>query len=189
MSQVTLSEKGIGPFQYRGYNYWVAPASTRVLRRWGLRGTDTGLPNLPYVNSSTPVDDHNLGDYNTNVLTSSTYSSINDGNGSIGAPAATYTRELGPEWYLPNSRELHHVIYQNRSAIDAADTTIGGSTSPSLANIGASTARDGSNTRSTPQVWSSTERSSTSAFSQRLSDGSISSSKVNETWVVAVRRA
>ena len=34
MTQVTLSKKGIGPFEYNGYQYYVAPASKRMKSRW-----------------------------------------------------------------------------------------------------------------------------------------------------------
>jgi hypothetical protein len=168
--------------QRGGYWLLAAPANKRVLRRWGLYGTDTTLPN-------NPVPDPNSGVHNTDALTSATYSSVNDGQGSIGAPAAEYCRSLGADYFLPNREDLD-LVQQNQAAIDAADPTVtGASAQPTLANIGAGSARDGSNSRSTPWVWSSTEFSSDYARRQRLSDGHESyGSKNYEFWVVPVRR-
>ena len=89
-------------------------------------------------------------------------------------------------WPIPTNDELHHVIYQNMSAIDAADTTISGSDSPSLANIGAATAKDDNAPRSTTWVWSSTEGSSVTAWSQNFSDGYIYKSMYSERWAVGI---
>lgn len=154
--------------------YWIlaAPATKRALRRWGLYDTDTTLPNI----TSTGTPDPNSGTYNTDVLTSATYANINDGYGSIGAPAAKFCRDQGYD--LPNKEELN-LIYQNRAAIDAADTSGGTAT---LAAIAASTG-------GTSWVWSSTENSSRNAWIQRVSDGYQGGNvKVDSGWVVPLRR-
>ena len=135
MTQVTLSKKGIGPIEYNGYQYYVAPASERIIARWSGNSVD-----------------------------------IN-----------------GKAWDIPTREELNNVVYQNKEEIDEVDATVSVSTSPSLANIGTATARDGSNTRSTPWVWSSTEYSSYRAWAQRFSDGHIISFfKTSELWVVGI---
>jgi hypothetical protein len=160
--------------------FWIlaAPATKRAIRSWGLYGTDTTLPNI--TSSSTP--DPNSGEYNTGVLTSATYANVNDGYGSIGAPAAKYCRlELDKPYDLPNKEELNF-LYQNRAAIDAADTSGGAVT---LAKIEAGAAQGSASNR----VWSSTELDGGIAWFHRFSDGSRSANaKYPEYWVVPVRR-
>ena len=152
-----------------------APATMRAIRKWGLYSTDTSLPN-------DPDPDPNTGEYNTDVLTSATYNSINDGQGSIGSPAADYSRSVGDGSYsLPNRQELD-LIYQKRAIIDAADTSGGAVT---LAAIGAGSAPG----NTTPNVWSSTEYSANNARFQTFSSGaSHTNVKTLEYWVVPVRR-
>lgn len=164
--------------QLNGFWLLAAPATKRAIRRHGLYGTDTTLPNI----GSAATPDPNSGTYNTDVLTSATYANVNDGQGSIGAPAAKYCRfELDKAYDLPNKEELNF-LYQNRASIDAADTSGGAVT---LAKIVAGTAPGGSTSR----VWSSTEYSSGYSWSQRFSDGFQDSSlKYYEYWAVPVRR-
>ena len=164
--------------QLNGFWILAAPATKRAIRRHGLYGTDTTLPNI--TSAATP--DPNSGTYNTDALTSATYANVNDGKGSIGAPAAKYCRfELDKAYDLPNKEELNF-LYQNRAAIDAADTSGGAAT---LASIDSSeTAANGYG-----RIWSSTVFSSNSAWTQRFSSGTQSGNPKNgEYWVVPVRR-
>ena len=163
--------------QLNGFWILAAPATKRAIRRHGLYGTDTTLPNI--TSAATP--DPNSGTYNTNVLTSATYANVNDGY-VTGAAAAKYCRfELDKAYDLPNKEELNF-LYQNRAAIDAADTSGGAVT---LAKIGAGTAPG----NATPWIWSSTETSSYHSWYQRFSDGyQHYTNKDGELWVVPVRR-
>lgn len=148
--------------QLGGYWLLAAPATKRAQRKWGLYGTDTSLPN-------NPSPDPNDGVYNTDVLTSSTYNSVNDGQGSTGAPAADYCRSLGEDYFLPNQEELNEV-FLNKDVIDEADTSGGANT---LASFG------------TTYVWSSTEHSSALARIQSFSVGGQGGAyKHDEYWVV-----
>lgn len=159
----TLPDGGIVFGQEGGDWLVVAPASQRQVATWGLYGTDTTLPNL---GSGAPPNDPNSSEYNTDVLTSSTYNSINDGKGNIGSPAADYCRSLGYD--LPNAKDLQ-LIYNNRAQIDAADST---------GNL------------PTSGVWSSTENSYIFACLMNLSKGSwlYNAPKNIPYWVVPFRR-
>ena len=148
----------------------VAPAMKRAMRRWGLYDTDTVLPNI----TSAATVDPNTGTYNTDVLTGATYSSVNDGQNSVGAPAAKWCRDQGYD--LPNKEELN-LIYQNRAAIDAADKSGGAAT---LAYIAA---------HAISWVWTSTEYDSGYSWHQRFSDGGKAyNGKLYELWGVPARR-
>lgn len=148
----------------------VAPAMKRAMKKWGLYGTDTSLPNI----TSAGAVDPNTGTYNTDVLTSAAYNSKSDGQGSVGAPAAKWCRDQGYD--LPNKEELN-LIYQNRAAIDMADESGGAAT---LAYIAA---------HATPLVWSSTEHGRSPSWNQRFSDGNQNNNnKNNEFWAVPARR-
>ena len=147
----------------------VAPAIKRAKKRWGLYGTDTTLPNI----GSAAQADPNTGKYNTDVLVSATYANVNDGQGSIGAPAAKWCRDQGYD--LPNKEELN-LIYQNRAAIDAADTS-GGAEKLSITGANA------------PRVWSSSENGGSAAWVHYFADGATgATSKSNEYLAVPVRR-
>ena len=123
MSQVALTDIGVGPFEYDGHRYYVAPASERMISSWP--GSSTNVP----------------------------------------------TKE-----------ELNEIIYKNKEPIDTTDTTSGTKLSD-IAN-GPNDASNGWN-----GVWSSTEISSTGAWSQRLSDGNIGShGKFFEHWVVGIHK-
>lgn len=157
--------------QSDGKWYLAAPASKRALKEWGDRGGDTELPN-------DPDPDPNSSKHNTDVLIGR----------SATHPAAEYCRSLSADYQLPN-RTVATLIYDNKDAIDAADESVDGSSEqPTLANIASEDARDGSNSRSTNYIWSSTEYSSYYARTVRLSDGSQNGNrKDNELWVVPVR--
>lgn len=167
-----LTDGGIVFAQQGGDWLVAAPATVRDTRMWGLSGTDTILSNA--------IPDPNTGKYNTDVLTSSQYNSINDGEGSIGSPAAEYARSNGYD--LPNRQETQ-LVHDNRAAIDAADTSGGGVT---LAAIEAGNAPGGS----TRYVWSSTEASSANANALDLRNNSwgFGLSKDYTAWVVPVKR-
>ena len=101
----------------------VSPASQRKANiKWGLYGTDTTLPNY----TSAGFADAKTGAQNTDVLTSSAYSSVNDGQGSVGAPAATLCQNLTFEgctdFFLPNYNELIFVRTHGE-LIDSLDET------------------------------------------------------------------
>lgn len=101
----------------------VSPASQRKANiKWGLYSTDTTLPNY----TSEGFTDTKTGAQNTDVLTSSTYSSVNDGQGSVGAPAATYCQNLEFEgctdFFLPNYNETI-LIRTHKGLIDSLDET------------------------------------------------------------------
>lgn len=121
------------PFLFSDRKYgWlvVAPASQRKANiRWGLYGTDTILTNYNKVGF---LDDK-TGAQNTDVFTSSIYSSINDGQGSVGAPAATYCQNLEFEgcsdFFLPNYNELI-LLRTHKVLIDSLDET--GTANPTL---------------------------------------------------------
>lgn len=156
----------------------VAPATKRAIRRWGLYDTDTTLPNI----GSGATPDPNSGEYNTGVLVSAAYENINDGLGSVGAPAAKYCRlELDKPYDLPNKEELNF-LFQNRTAIDAADNSGGAVT---LAAIAAGTAPGSTSIR----IWSSTENSSKNAWANVFSSGiQTQTIKSIEHWAVPIRR-
>jgi hypothetical protein len=157
----------------------VAPASLRTTKDWGLYGTDTSLPNWTSGSGTTTTPtDPNSSEYNTDVLTSPTYNSINDGQGNVGATAAEYCRSLGYD--LPNASDLQ-LIYNNRTQIDALDTS-GGAT---LSAISSGTA-PGSTTSS---VWSSSEYSSYNAWSLLFSYGYWNcTNKLGSRWVIPFKR-
>lgn len=147
----------------------VAPASQRQMKKWGLHTIDTSLPNWATGSGTTTTpNDPNSSEYNTDVLTSPAYNSINDGYGNTGAPAAEYCRSLGYD--LPNSHDLQ-LIYNNRSQINAADS---------------------SGNLPTLYVWSSTEFTSFLAwylnFGNGRWEGIFDRSKNYSTWVVPFKR-
>lgn len=147
----------------------VAPAIKRAKKRWGLYNTDTTLPNI--TAAATP--DPNTGKYNTDVLVSATYANVNDGQGSVGSPAAKWCRDQGYD--LPNKEELN-LIYQNRAAIDAADTSGGAAT---LAYIAANEV----------YAWSSSECYHYYSWYQHFFAGNqYASTKSSEFWVLPARR-
>jgi hypothetical protein len=187
--KITTSTMGIGTvlpdggivFGQEGGDWLVvAPASQRTTKMWGLYGTDTSLPNWTSGSGTTTTPtDPNSSEYNTDVLTSPTYNSINDGQGSIGSPAAEYCRSLGYD--LPNARDLQ-LIYNNRAQIDAADSSGGGAT---LSAIQSGTAPGSS----TAYVWSSTENNSGYAWVLAFGNGNwYNSTKSDSYWVVPFRR-
>lgn len=101
----------------------VTPASQRkASMKWGLYSTDTTLANY----TSSGFTDAKTGAQNTDVLTSSTYSSVNDGQGSVGAPAATYCQNLEFEgcadFFLPNYNEML-LVRTHKNLIDSLDET------------------------------------------------------------------
>ena len=151
--------EGIGPFTWNGETYYVAPASTRVIRQWKTSQTST-------------TDTTNFSDGRSNT----------DSMNNTAHPAAHYARSLGPEWFLPAREELGNVVYQNREAIDAADTTSG----TKLSDI-ANGPYDASN--GWQRAWSSTETTSRLAWLQKFSGGDIGfNSKDSGYWVIAVRK-
>ena len=165
-----LPDGGIVACQHDGYWLVAAPATDRGADiKHGLYGTDTTLTNI--TDSATP--DPQDGKLNTDVLTSATYSTIDDGEGSVGCPAAEFCRDLGDDWFLPNKDELS-AMQAASATIDAADTSGGAHT---FAAIG------------TGYMWSSTERNSAYSWSVRASDGYVSgSARLVGSWVVPVRR-
>jgi hypothetical protein len=144
----------------------VAPASLRQPKTWGLYLTDTSLPNASGTNGSpTTPTDPNSSEYNTDVLTSPTYNSINDSYGNIGSPAAEYCRSLGYD--LPNASDLQ-IIYNNRTQIDALDS---------------------SGSLPTAIVWSSSEYNSYSAWVLNFSGGNwYYANKTSSYWVIPFKR-
>jgi hypothetical protein len=175
----TLPDGGIIFGQDGGDWLVVAPARLRTIRSWGLYGTDTSLPNASGTNGSpTTPTDPNSSEYNTSVLVSPNYNSINDGYGNIGCPAAEYCRSIGYD--LPNASDLQ-LIYNNRTQIDALDTT-GGAT---LSAIGSGTAPGSA----AAYVWSSSEYNSAYAWSLYFSYGYWGyNGKGSSRWVVPFRR-
>ena len=157
--------------QKNGYWLLAAPSSNRVLRIWGNQGDDTSLPN-------SPNPDPNDGVYNTDVLV-----------GSSSRAAAMYCRTLGAEYFLGNIEEMY-LIAINQEAIDSNDPSLDGTTTqPTLANIGAGTARDGSNSRSATRVWASTEFNADFATCVIFPDNdATNTTKHFENWVIPFRR-
>jgi hypothetical protein len=149
----------------------VAPASKRTTKKWGLYNLDTSLANLSSASSKDPKS----GAQNTSVLCSGSYSSHNDGQGSVGAPAAEYCDNLIFEgcndFFLPNKEELAKIISQ-KAIIDAADETSGNK----FSSIGSN------------YIWSSSEDTSNYAWVQRPSDGQGSYGKGSDYFVVPCRR-
>jgi hypothetical protein len=140
----------------------VTPASQRKASiKWGLYGTDTTLPNY----TSGGFTDTKTGAQNTDVLTSSTYSSVNDGQGSVGAPAAAYCQNLEFEgctdFFLPNYNETI-LIRTHKSLIDSLDET--GTANPTfkLSNWGFGSVHGAS-------LWCSSECSSDHAWAASAS--------------------
>ena len=152
----------------------VATAACRVKRKWGLYYKDTSLQN---VGTTYQDSDPQTGEYNTEVLTSSAYNTFDDGNGSIGAPAAEYCKGLlheGCSDFFLMSKEEMSLAYSNRVVIDAADETVG----TKLSAMGDDLA------------WTSTERDGKYAHFRRFSDGFVGAGieKVGELLVVPARR-
>ena len=136
----------------------VSPASQRKANiKWGLYSTDTTLPNY----TSEGFTDPKTGAQNTDVLTSSTYSSVNDGQGSVGAPAATYCQNLVFEgctdFFLPNYNEMI-LIRAHKNLIDSLDETGTANTTFKLSNWGFGSS-------SGPSLLCSSEHSNTHAWS------------------------
>lgn len=152
--------------------YWLlaAPATKRAQRAWGLEGTDTSL----YNSFQTSETDPKSGLGNTGVLTSATYSGVNDTKGSIGAPAARYcATELDKAYFLPNKQELW-LVQANKAAIDGADLSGGANT---LASIGAA------------YCWTSSENNGLGSFVVRMSDAATQANdKSAQSWVIPCRR-
>jgi hypothetical protein len=157
----------------------VAPASKRIIKPWGLYATDTSLPNTSgSVGSPTKPNDMNSSKYNTSTLTSNEYSATIDAFGNVGCPAAEYCRTLGYD--LPNASDLQ-LIYDNRVAIDATDTTEG----PTLSVIEFGNMPEYGTTR----VWTSSEYNSYSAWMLYFSNGNwYYSYKHSICWVVPFKR-
>lgn len=96
----------------------VAPASQHAQRSWN-NGTTTFLTTpLANVSGSSPSantpDDPNSSEYNTSMLVGFSTSTGHEHR------AATYCRSIGYD--LPNTKDLQ-LIYNNRSLINAADST------------------------------------------------------------------
>ncbi|OBQ52117.1 DUF1566 domain-containing protein [Halodesulfovibrio spirochaetisodalis] len=149
----------------------VAPASKRIQRQWGLRGTNTSLTDI----TSASIKDPRTGAQNTAILCSSPYNSMNDAYGSFGAPAAEYCDNLVFEgcndFFLPNKDELARIIEQ-KAVIDAADETSGSK----FNEIG------------TNSIWSSSEYRDASAWIQPPIDGGlVYGIRSNPNWVVPCR--
>ena len=135
----------------------VSPASQRKANiRWGLHGTDTTLPNY----TSAGFADAKTGEQNTDVLTSSAYSSVNDGQESVGAPAATYCQNLEFEncsdFFLPNYNEFV-LVRTHKNLIDSLDETGTANTTFKLSNWGFGSSGGAS-------LWCSSEHSNTHAW-------------------------
>lgn len=144
----------------------VAPASQRRIMRWGLINLDTSLPN---VGSGSPPNDPNSSKYNTDVLTSPTYSSVTSG-GSLqervtGAPAAEHCRSIGYD--LPNAKDLQ-LIYNNRTQIDALDSS---------GDLPAGT-----------YIWSSSESGSSNAWRLYGTATWQKADKYGGNWVIPFKR-
>ncbi|MBW2187780.1 MAG: hypothetical protein JRG71_15780, partial [Deltaproteobacteria bacterium] len=165
-----LSDGGIVGPQFGGYFLIVAPATQRGQAiRHGLYGTDTALANI--ADPSTP--DASNGKTNTDILTNAPYNTINDGEGSIGAPAAEFCRAISADWFLPTRDELGAIL-AIAATIDAADTSGGTLTFGAMVNS---------------WIWSSTERLPETTWAIRA-DGSATSysHRAGQYCVVPARR-
>ena len=142
-----------------------APPELRKVLPWGLFGTDTTLPNV-----ITGIDG-NQGSSNTDILVSSTYSSVTDFNGHIGSPAAAYTRSLNSgtayPYFLPTTNDLL-LTYLGRQNLIDAEASYPPSQEGRMTDIinGASDETNGYN-----GLWSSTERSATDSWAHDFKQG------------------
>jgi hypothetical protein len=142
----------IGDLREGGVVFWVDPIdnthglvcalsddATQV--EWGCHNFDIRyVPNVPF-NGGNPVGlgaEIGDGDTNTNAIL----------NGCPSAPAALAARSLGPEWFLPSSKELNQ-MYIHHYQLDAV--------------AGFSAFSNG--------YWSSSEADSYSAWGQSLGNG------------------
>lgn len=139
-----------------------APAEKRATKPWGLYGRDTLLNN---ISSSTNLDP-NTGKENTDILVSAPYASFDNGDGTFGANAANYCRDLG--YNLPNKEELY-LVYSNKSSIDTVDTTIGIKIEDNY-------------------FWSSTEKAHQAAWYVRMRSGAFSVSDTTHGTAKSVDR-
>ena len=158
----------------------VTPASQRkASMKWGLYSTDTTLANY----TSSGFTDAKTGAQNTDVLTSSTYSGINDGQGSVGAPAATYCQHLVFEgctdFFLPNYNEMI-LVRTHKNLIDSLDETGTANPTLKLSNWGFGSA-------SGAYLWCSSEYGSNFAWIVSAS-GENNGYKNYQYGVVAARR-
>jgi len=172
----TLYEGDIVVGQMDGDWVIAAPATKRILAKWGLYNTDTSLVNI--TNTNTP--DPNTGAQNTDVLVSASYNSIVDGDGVTGSPAAEYARSNGYD--LPNKQEIAF-IWDNRDTIDSADESGGAN---SFSAIRASQVGGGKQS-----IWTSSEKGLSEAitFSGGSDNGFTGYQwKYNVCWVIPVRR-
>lgn len=115
----TKLSDGIVAGQLDGYWIICAMADKRAQKRYGVYGYD--IPEL-WSPSMTAHRDPKTGEWNTDLLITN-YSDYDDGT-SIGVPAASYCRSLGPQWFFPCDKEAE-VIATNHEAIDAADDSGG----------------------------------------------------------------
>jgi hypothetical protein len=167
----------VGPYTFAdgqdGYLI-VAPASQRKARtKWGL--SDNEVTELLNLASAGATDPH-TGKYNTGILTSASYNTYNDSQGSIGSPAANFcanlTFEGQSDFFLPNKEELAAIIAA-KDTIDITDDTTG----TKFSAMG------------TGRIWSSSKYNSSIAWNQRPSDGNQDyDSKYGVYWVVPCRR-
>lgn len=154
-----------------------APASKRYYEytKWGLYDV------RPASLSSSDPDSY-TGRENTNFLISN-YRTFTDIAGTYGVPAARKARQAGAVYDLPNIQELR-ALYQNRSLIDANDSSGGAYTLSYIANF----SNPGWPTVSS-NVYSSTIKDRADARGIRFNGGSnIDIQKDRHAWVIPVRR-
>lgn len=161
-----LYEGGIAIGIHNGHYIIVAPAAQRGIRKWGLHGIDTILPN-------NPDPDPNTSEYNTDILISDQYRGIIDQDGQRGSPAAEFARSKGYD--LPN-RETLKLIFDNKEAIDEFDVSDSPTTTLDYISSGNYFA------------ISSTESSATQAIAVNFASGNISNRlKTLNAYILPVR--
>ena len=119
----------VGDLRAGGIVFWVDPmdnthglvcalsdaAASANITEWGCYGTD--LPSVPTLSSYTAGPGAEIGDGMTNT------------NGILtdcpNAPAALAARSLGPEWFLPSSKELNE-MFANINVINSTASLNGG---------------------------------------------------------------